>query len=135
MSNRGGGRGGGGGEKGGGGQFQATRAVYCGCRACANDFEHFRLFLFQVEEIVKSVNIYAEIEIDGKNGFKILPNETVCGNGLFYTKQYYYNGDCFALELPDCLKSAGVLEIVMNFRNKTDIFIHHPGQFLSPNSR
>ena len=88
-----------------------------------------------VDEIVEVVQIYAEVEIDGKNTFLIRPNETFCNEYIFQTKQYYYNGDCFSLNVPDCLKSGGVLEINIDFYNKTDVFIHHEGQFLSPNSR
>ena len=39
------------------------------------------------------------------------------------------------MQIPDCLHKAGPLEVVFDFYDKTDIFIHHPGQFLSPNSR
>ena len=37
--------------------------------------------------------------------------------------------------MPSCLAEAGPLEVVLGFYDKTDIFIHHIGQFLSPNSR
>ena len=37
--------------------------------------------------------------------------------------------------MPSCLADAGPLEVVFEFYDKTDIFIHHIGQFLSPNSR
>ena len=37
--------------------------------------------------------------------------------------------------MPSCLANAGPLEVVIEFYDKTDIFIHHFGQFLSPNSR
>ena len=56
-------------------------------------------------------------------------------NKILFKKEYYFNGDCFAMVMPSCLLEAGPLEIVFNFKDKTDIFIHHRGQFLSPNSR
>ena len=37
--------------------------------------------------------------------------------------------------VPSCLAEAGVLEVVIEFYDKTDMFIHHLGSFLSPNSR
>ena len=37
--------------------------------------------------------------------------------------------------VPSCLAEAGVLEVVIEFYDKTDMFIHHLGAFLSPNSR
>lgn len=88
-----------------------------------------------VEEIVEDILIYAEVPINGTNNFLLYGNSTFCGEELFKIEQYYYNGDCYALELPKCLIEAGVLEIVFDFRTKTDIFIHHKGQFLSPNAR
>ncbi len=81
------------------------------------------------------VEIYGEAEIDGRNIFKLSPNETLCDEELFRTKPYYYNGDCFALHLPRCLRELGVLELVLDFYDKADVFIHHQGQFLNPNSR
>lgn len=92
-------------------------------------------FSLQIDEIVSSIKIYAEGLIDGKNIFELNPNDEFCGATLFKTKQYYYNGDCFALIPPECLRDSGLLEITFKFFDKTDIFIHHKGQFLSPNSR
>ena len=39
------------------------------------------------------------------------------------------------MDPPQCLQDAGILEVVLTTTDKTDIFIHHRGQFLSPNSR
>lgn len=39
------------------------------------------------------------------------------------------------MDPPKCLQDAGILEVVLTTTDKTDIFIHHRGQFLSPNSR
>ena len=89
-----------------------------------------------IESVVHSLRIYFEKLIDGKNIIDLKPNDKVCGlEKLFKTKPYYWNGDCFGLAIPSCLAEAGILEIVMEFYDKTDIFIHHTGQFLSPNSR
>ena len=92
---------------------------------------------YNLKDIIHTITIYVEQVIDGKNIIKIGPTETLCGNGqkLFYKKEYYFNGDCFATVLPDCVIEAGPLEVVFEFYDKTDIFIHHFGQFLSPNSR
>ena len=89
-----------------------------------------------IQNVVHSIRLYFEKLIDGKNIIDLKPNDNVCGNEkLFETKPYYWNGDCFGLVIPGCLAEAGILEIVMEFYDKTDIFIHHTGQFLSPNSR
>jgi len=73
--------------------------------------------------------------VEGSNVLIVKANETLCGENLFKVEEYYYNGDCYALTLPNCLRESGVLELVVDFHDKTDIFIHHEGQFLSPNSR
>ena len=91
----------------------------------------------KLKEVIHTITIYVEQEIDGKNIIKIGPGEALCEKGqkLFFKKEYYFNGDCFATVLPDCVIAAGPLEVVFEFYDKTDIFIHHFGQFLSPNSR
>ena len=67
---------------------------------------------------------------------QVPPGHIFCeGEGIFKTSPYYYNGDCFSLDPPKCLQEAGILEVVITTTDKTDIFIHHGGQFLSPNSR
>ena len=37
--------------------------------------------------------------------------------------------------MPSCLAKEGPLEVAFSLWQKTDIFIHHIDQFLSPNSR
>ena len=37
--------------------------------------------------------------------------------------------------MPICLHEAGPLEIIASFKMITDVFIHHEGQFNSPNSK
>ena len=98
--------------------------------------DFYRQIVLNVEDVVDKVTIYVEQLLDGKNILKLKPHDEVCnGEKLFTIKEYYFNGDCFPLVVSDCIRQAGVLEIVFEFKNKTDIFIHHQGQFLSPNSR
>ena len=91
--------------------------------------------MISTQDVIKDVTIYIEQPIDGKNILVIGPREKICGQNLFSIKEYYFNGDCFATVLPECVIEAGPLEVVFEFYDKTDIFIHHFGQFLSPNSR
>ena len=115
--------------------------VQFGAKWLSNDsskdvLDFYNEMTLDIEDIVKDVLFYLEQPIDGSNIVKLKPKDLVCnGSSLFVNKEYYFNGDCFALQLPDCLKKAGPLEIVFDFFDKTDIFIHHIGQFLSPNSR
>ena len=92
--------------------------------------------VLQPSDVIQTVELYLEQFIDGKNIIKMAPKDTICnGQPILFKKEYYFNGDCFAMVMPSCLLEAGPLEIVFNFFDKTDIFIHHRGQFLSPNSR
>ena len=113
-------------------QFEAA---FVSNRSEVTPTQFYEDVVYAKEEIIDAIEIFSEAEIGGLNKFILSPNDTICEESIFKTKQYYYNGDCFALNLPTCLKLAGILEIIITFFNKTDIFIHHDGQFLSPNSR
>ena len=97
----------------------------------------YQRVIIPANEIIHSVLIYVEQLIDGKNTIKLLANDKVCDGQeeLFEPKPYYWNGNCYGFSMPSCLATAGPLEIVFEYYDKTDIFIHHYGQFLSPNSR
>ncbi len=98
--------------------------------------EFYRRVVFGLEELVASVAVNIETQHEGRNKFVLSPNDTLCGEeALFTEKPYYFNGDCFAFDAPRCLRDSGILEIVMLFSRSVDIFVHHPGLFLSPNSR
>ena len=89
-----------------------------------------------IEDIVDNTLFYLEQPINGSNILRLKPLQLVCdGVNIFQVKEYYFNGDCFSMQIPECLHKAGPLEVVFDFYDKTDIFIHHHGQFLSPNSR
>ena len=89
-----------------------------------------------INDIIDTITLYVEQPINGSNILKQKPDVLVCnGVSMFIKKEYYYNGDCFAMKIPECLHKSGPLEVVFDFHDKTDIFIHHVGQFLSPNSR
>ena len=89
-----------------------------------------------LDDIVDYVRFDLEEMIDGKTVMKPKANDMVCNQEkLFQTKPYYWNGNCFTMVLPNCLAKAGVLEMNLFLLQKSDMFIHHKGQFLSPNSR
>ncbi len=95
----------------------------------------FEDVVLPLDEVVKSVDVFLESEVDGQSHFTFEGNATFCGESFYREKPYYYNGQCYAFVLPTCLHKAGTLELIFRFYNQTDIFIHHPGQFLNPNSR
>ena len=118
-----------------------TNNIQLGAQWISNDSfvtpkDLYQDVVIPLDKVVHSLRIYFEKFIDGKNIIDLQPNDKVCDNEpVFLTKPYYWNGDCFALVIPSCIAEAGILEVVLEFHDKTDIFIHHTGQFLSPNSR
>ena len=92
--------------------------------------------VYRLEDVVLTVLFNLIKPIKGDKNPKVPPGHIFCdGEGIFKISPYYYNGDCFSLDPPKCLQEAGILEIVLTTTDKADIFIHHGGQFLSPNSR
>ena len=100
--------------------------------------EFFNEVIFSASDLVKSVNLYLEQPLEGTSVVKMDIANTggkLCGKDIFFPTEYYYNGRCWTLRLPPCALAKGVLEIVMDFYGKTDVFIHHTGHFFSPESR
>ena len=89
-----------------------------------------------VSKIVQNLTIHLNSCIDKEHNVNFNFGDLTCGNqSLFVIKEYYYNGDCLILQLPEYITSAGPLEIMLELKENVDIFIHHKNQFLSPNSR
>ena len=103
-----------------------------------NAEEFFNEVIFSASDLVQNINLYLEQPMEGSSVKKMNIAETggkLCGEEIFFPTEYYYNGRCWTLRLPQCVLSKGVLEIVADFYGKTDVFIHHVGQFFSPESR
>ncbi len=93
-----------------------------------------------LEDILIDITVHLEQDWAEDNfdehSVKIMPNMSVCGsNKHFNVKPIIFHGDCFQFDLPLCVKELGPLEMTLNFKTGVQIFIHHGGQFLSPNSR
>ena len=93
---------------------------------------------FPVEEIIDWVEVYLDRYFKGSE--KIVLNLTTnpCGGSeekVFLTREYYYNGNCYSIVMPDCLHQTGPVEVIISLKEDVDVFIHHSGQFMSPNSR
>lgn len=100
--------------------------------------EFMELINIPLEELFHSVIVDIEKPLANRMTQSIL-NGTVIGDcklsPLWTIRDYYFNGICFSLQLPPCLLDRGILEMSVHLHQSTDVFIHHPGQFLSPNSR
>ena len=95
---------------------------------------------FSLEEIIGIVEVYLDRYINGSEKVTFDPksNQNPCGEdpkNVFLAREYYFNGNCYSIVMPECVHQAGPLEVIVNVKEAVDAFIHHPGQFLSPNSR
>ena len=95
---------------------------------------------FSLEEIIGIVEVYLDRYINGSEKVTFDPksNQNPCGEdpkNVFLAREYYFNGNCYSIVMPECVHHAGPLEVIVNVKEAVDVFIHHPGQFLSPNSR
>ena len=86
--------------------------------------------VIDVTKIMEKINIFLECQYNGSNVLSFTSfDKTVCYNqSLFQIKEYYYNGDCLTLVMPDCLSQSGVLEIALAFNINVHIFLHHKGK-------
>ena len=86
--------------------------------------------VIDVTKIMEKINIFLECQYNGSNVLSFTSfNKKVCHNqSLFQIKEYYYNGDCLTLVMPDCLSQSGVLEIALEFNMNVHIFLHHKGK-------
>ncbi|TRY78208.1 hypothetical protein TCAL_14440 [Tigriopus californicus] len=91
-----------------------------------------------LDEIFHSVSVDTEKPLANRRTQSLL-NGTLIGacqlTPIWKIRDYYFNGICFSLQLPRCLLKLGILEMSVRLHQSTDVFIHHPDQFLSPNSR
>jgi hypothetical protein len=86
--------------------------------------------VIDVTNIIEKINIFLECQYNGSNVLSLNSfNKIVCRNqSLFEIKEYYFNGDCLILTMPDCLSKSGVLEIALQFNVDVHIFLHHKGK-------
>ena len=86
--------------------------------------------VIDVTNIIENINIFLECQYNGSNVLSLNSfNKIVCHNqSLFEIKEYYFNGDCLILTMPDCLSKSGVLEIALQFNVDVHIFLHHKGK-------
>ncbi len=89
-------------------------------------------------DIIEEVVVDLEDPFNGVKQVVVNAQDHICGEGpevWLDELPYYYNGDCYSLNLPRCLSHLGILEIMIKLKVPADIFVHHGGQLLSPNSR
>ena len=94
--------------------------------------EFYSEITFGLEEIIGTVEVYLDRYINGSEKVVFDPKSD---SKVFLTREYYFNGNCYSIVMPDGLHQAGPLEVIVNVKVPVDVFIHHPGQLLSPNSR
>ena len=102
-----------------------------------NPADLFNQIIYDLEDVVGDLQLYLEAPFQG-NATVFIPVSSfsnICNESVIRNTDYYYNGRCFTLSIPHCIVKLGILELILNFNKNVDIFIHHEGQFFSPNSR
>ena len=90
----------------------------------------YKEVVINVEKIVARIDINLECQYNGSNILTLTSFDSkLCYNqSLFEIKEYYYNGDCLILVIPECLSRLGPLEIALEFNIDVHIFLHHKGK-------
>ena len=111
--------------------------------------------IFPIEDLIEDIKLDLETSYNGSASvtYNVSNFSNICGQSIYKDTEYYFNGRCFSLMMPQCLLDKGILEINVNFKEKgkqrhrsiltsnnphlvsVDIFIHHTGQYFSPDSR
>ena len=90
---------------------------------------------YELEELVHQVIFYTEDLVNGENLIKLKPREEFCSENLFQIQFFFTKGKCFTLKTPSCIHQAGIMKIRIQHKQNLTIWVHYPGQFLSPNSK
>ena len=122
--------------------IQTRKGIQFGAQWVSNDSrtspeDLFEQVVFKLSDLVQDMTLNLESPFNGSISLSmpLVGFKNICNETIFRNTEYYFNGRCFTLHLPKCILMLGVLELVIHFRMKVDIFIHHEGQFFSPDSR
>ena len=112
--------------------------------------------MYKVQELVEEIKVDLEEPFQGNAGIRLSAgNFSICNASIYTETEYYFNGRCFSFHMPECILKKAILEMKIAFRQKVkisqftqdlselknnplfsvDVFIHHPGQYFSPDSR
>ena len=116
--------------------------------------QFYESILYKVEELVEDIKVDLEEPFQGEAGIRLSSgNFTICNSSIYTETEYYFNGRCFSFHLPECILNKAILEMSFGFSQKgklrfpvylftknnlvfsVDVFIHHAGQYFSPDSR
>ena len=61
--------------------------------------------IFDIEDLMEEITVDLEISYDGKSSvlFTAANYSEICGVSLYHHTEYYYNGRCFSILLPNCI--------------------------------
>ena len=67
--------------------------------------EFYESVIIDIENLIKSIAVDLETPYDGKASVLFSPGNftDICGQSLFRDTEYYFNGRCFSILLPDCI--------------------------------
>ena len=84
--------------------------------------QFYESVLYQLEEIVEDINVDLDEPFQGNAKIRLSAgNFSICNSSIYTETEYYFNGRCFSLHMPECILSKAILEMKIGFRRKVKI--------------
>ena len=84
--------------------------------------QFYESILYKVSELVEDIHVDLEEPFQGKPGIKLSAgNFSICNSSVYSETEYYYNGRCFSLHMPECILNKAILEMKIGFSQKVKI--------------
>ena len=95
--------------------------------------------IFPIEDLIEDIKLDLESSYNGSASvtYNVRNFTNICGQSIYRDTEYYFNGRCFSLMMPQCLLDKGILEINVNFKEKgkqrpnSNIDLQQPGPCFS----
>ena len=70
--------------------------------------------------------------VDGQTIVSLSADGKYCGRSFFRAQHHFYYGRCQSLEIPQCLQSLVVSEMLITLNTGMDVYVHDRSYFLHP---
>ena len=79
--------------------------------------------IFSLDELISDLKVDLEVPFQGRGSilYSVANFSQVCGQAIYRPTEYYFNGRCYSLLLPDCILDRGILEMKIRFKQQGNI--------------
>ena len=79
--------------------------------------------IFSIDELISDLKVDLEVPFQGQGSilYSVANFSQVCGQAIYRPTEYYFNGRCYSLLLPDCILDRGILEMRIRFKQQGNI--------------